>query len=132
MTRTTLSINLNRIIAEKGKHLGDFVKAGVAKTTLYRTRYRNNIPNTETIMKMAQVLEVKPEQLLNRRDIETKLALMNEISREARRLKGYGATTEPKNAGRKKSCINWLFTILFLFYVVVSVVMILIAFSIYV
>ena len=75
---TTLSINLNRLMRIKEKTPEDFVKAGVARTTLYRVRYQNAVPKTEIIVKMAEVLGVAPSKLLNRIDIEEKLKAMGE------------------------------------------------------
>lgn len=151
---TTLSINLNRMMRIKEKYPKDFVKAGVARTTLYRTRYQNAVPKTEIIVKMAEVLGVRPKQLLNEQDIERKLEAIEEARRKSLLEKGIiynrrsigeglgmpdikkswdGAIAEPKNGGfYKESYKNWLVPILGFFVLGVSIISILTLFNIYI
>lgn len=151
---TTLSINLNRMMRIKEKHPEDFVKAGVARTTLYRTRYQNAVPKTEIIVKMADVLGVRPTELLNRQDIVEKLAIIEEARSKSLLEKGFicsrrsigeglgmpdikkswdGAIAEPKNGGfYKESYKNLSVPALGFFILGVSIISILTLFKIYI
>ena len=48
----------------KEKTVNDIVKAGFSRTELYRIRFKNHVPKTETIVKLAKILGVEPEILV--------------------------------------------------------------------